>query len=175
MARRPILKICKNCKKEFTTKESRSIFCSSSCSALFNNKNISVETRINRSKSLKLFWKLHPEKKSRGTKHSESVGVYTKGKFNKNPNNIYELSSSTRTKVLKRLKLKCSNCGWDKELCDLHHINGKQLADPNNHNNLSYLCPNCHRLAQRKIIEKHNLISFDKTLEGINWKNYYFG
>jgi len=41
----------------------------------------------------------------------------------------------------------CIECGWKEARCDLHHINGRQVDDKDGLWNISYLCPNCHRLA----------------------------
>lgn len=88
-------------------------------------------------------------------------------------NNIYQVSSRTRSKIFSRLKLKCSNCDFDKCSCDLHHINGRKIKDANNHKNLSYLCPNCHRLAQKNIISSNKLITLYEQI-GDSWKDHYY-
>ncbi len=57
-------------------------------------------------------------------------------------------------------KKKCSFCGFDKFLCDIHHID---FNKNNNHiTNLIGLCPNCHMGIHRKYI-----------LESSNGKYYY--
>lgn len=91
----------------------------------------------------------------------------------KNVNNIYELSNRTRVKIIKKSKIKCAICEWDKTTLDIHHINGKKVADANNHNNLICLCPNCHRLAHENKLEKELLLdnSLDKKLS--NWRDFY--
>lgn len=70
------------------------------------------------------------------------------------------------------MKIACSNCNWDKDICDIHHIRGRKIQNPHDHENLCYLCPNCHRLAHKGKIEK--LISL-KEFIGDLWKNFYFG
>lgn len=89
---------------------------------------------------------------------------------------ILNLSTRTAQKILKRMweagKIKCSNCGWDNAVGDIHHINGKKIENPDNHTNLTYLCPNCHRLAHRKILIK--FITLDKQI-GNDWMNYFYG
>jgi len=51
-------------------------------------------------------------------------------------------------KIAKEMReVGCSECGWNKSKCDIHHINGRKVDDKDGLWNLSYLCPNCHRLA----------------------------
>ena len=102
-------------------------------------------------------------------------GIETsKNKFLANPQNIYELSSRTRIKVIKRLNIGCSRCGWNEDICDMHHINGRKIKDCHNHNNLCYLCPNCHRKIHNGKIKKEELINLFDYI-GDNWKQYYYG
>ena len=74
------------------------------------------------------------------------------------------------------MKLGCSKCGWDKSTCDLHHINGRKIENADLHENLCYLCPNCHRLVHKHLIKKEDLVSLDKQLNKLNidWKKYYY-
>lgn len=97
----------------------------------------------------------------------------TRGRPRKNPDNIFDVSSRTTRKILTRMNLKCSHCGWNKDICDIHHINGKKIENPNNHRNLSYLCPNCHRLAGKGKILKEELINLYDYV-GDNWKQHYY-
>lgn len=86
-------------------------------------------------------------------------------------NSIYEISSRTRSKIIKRLNLGCFNCGWDKSSCDLHHILPKSHGGSDSHDNITYICPNCHRLAHEGKISK--LVSFTEKI-GDNWKKVYY-
>jgi predicted HNH restriction endonuclease len=43
-----------------------------------------------------------------------------------------------------------------------------------NHNNLSLLCPNCHRMAHEGKLKKENLKNLNSTLPD-NWKESYYG
>ena len=85
--------------------------------------------------------------------------------------NIYQVSSRTREKIIKRLNLSCFNCKWDKAPCDIHHIIPKSKGGSDHHENLTILCPNCHRLAHYNIIE--NFINLEEKL-GEQWKNVYY-
>src|ERR1017187_2357901 len=60
-----------------------------------------------------------------------------------NPNNLYSISARTRTKVIARLNLKCSRCGWNEASIDLHHIISRKNNGDNSFGNISPLCPNC--------------------------------
>lgn len=84
---------------------------------------------------------------------------------------ILDLSRRTITKVIERMKLGCSNCGWDETPGDLHHIIPKSKGGSDSHSNLSHLCPNCHRKAHRGLITK--FVSLDEMI-GDAWKQYYF-
>jgi predicted HNH restriction endonuclease len=54
--------------------------------------------------------------------------------------------------------LSCFNCGWDKDVCYIHHIIPKNKSGSDDHTNLTILCPNCHRLAYKnKIICTKNI------------------
>lgn len=80
------------------------------------------------------------------------------------------MSSRTRSKVIKRMKLSCFSCGWDKTTCDIHHIVPSSKGGTDSHNNLTNLCPNCHRLAH-----EGKLVSFDNLEDkiGDTWKEFY--
>lgn len=173
-------KECKSCGKEFEvdSKTKRKKFCNSSCSASYNNKNrgsLSEEHKLNISNSLKQKWDKSPEVFSTGEEHSKIVGEATKGKFNnKEVKSILEFSTRTVQKIMKRIGLVCSNCGWDKTTCDIHHINGRKINDCDNHSNLSLLCPNCHRLVHEGKLDKKELKTLNETIPS-NWMDYYYG
>jgi hypothetical protein len=88
---------------------------------------------------------------------------------------ILQLSKRTVTKILKRMKLGCSCCGWYVEgvSCDIHHINEKKNGGNDEHNNLTYVCPNCHRLIHSNKIKKDNLINLYDYI-GDTWKDFYY-
>ena len=64
---------------------------------------------------------------------------------NKDLQNLLEASSRTVSKILYRLKVPCSLCGWNKATCDIHHIISKKAGGNNSNENLIIICPNCHR------------------------------
>jgi hypothetical protein len=171
------LRKCKNCEETFeinvnNKKSLKRKFCSSSCSASFNNKlrlEPSDEQREKVSESLKQIWlvKLKDD-------WSKKIGETTKGKHNSNVNSIYDVSKRTMQKMIKRLNINCLNCGWDKTTCDIHHINGRKIENCHHHSNLTLLCPNCHRMVHEGKLDKKKL----KTLLEVfpeNWLDYYYG
>jgi hypothetical protein len=85
---------------------------------------------------------------------------------------IWYLNSIPRKRVLVNLKIGCSRCGWSEDMCDLHHIYGRKIPNANSHDNLSYLCPNCHRLADKKKIKPETIIPFSKQV-GERWRDVY--
>jgi predicted restriction endonuclease len=174
--------ICKECKKEFKTKWG-SIFCSHSCSAISSNRNRppnSEKSNKKRSESLKKYYAEHPERTNpernrRGIEYSKFIGSYTKGKFKGAfIESILSVSKRTASKILKRLNVGCCICGWKEASCDIHHINGKKVENPNGHWNLTCICPNHHRMFHNKKISKDKFISLDKYFPE-NWRDVYYG
>ena len=51
---------------------------------------------------------------------------------------------------------------------------GRKIDEANDHSNLTYLCPNCHRLFHTKKIDINDVISFEDQV-GDKWKEYYYG
>ena len=45
------------------------------------------------------------------------------------------------------------------------------LFHPHNHNNLTIVCPNCHRRIEQNVICTDKLIKLSDVLDD-NWKNY---
>jgi len=172
-------KICKECGIEFEIhRNNRSnVFCSKSCSAKYNNRlreKPNINTRKLVSESLKKYYKEHPEAIRKGEAQSKLVGNSTKGSTGKVPKSIMELSKRTITKLLKRLNIGCSRCGWNESTCDIHHINGRKIQDYDNHDNLTLICPNCHRLVHTHKISKEKLIPLSIQLDE-NWLDVYYG
>jgi hypothetical protein len=66
----------------------------------------------------------------------------------------------------------CSNCGWNEAVGDIHHINGKKIKNFDDHTNLCYLCPNCHRLVHSNMLKKEELLSIENQFGNI-WQKYY--
>jgi len=90
-----------------------------------------------------------------------------------------ELSSRTVCKILKRLNLPCSCCGFYVKniVLDIHHIIPRKYNGSNDLSNLTYICPNCHRIAHNDVsLLPGKLISIKDQLEarGQNWRDYYY-
>lgn len=76
--------------------------------------------------------------------------------------NKLNITKGIALKIIKRYNIGCFNCGWNKSICDFHHIIPRRKGGSNNGNNLTYLCPNCHRLADRGKLR--NLITLNQKL-----------
>lgn len=87
------------------------------------------------------------------------------------PDSILDMSKRTTSKVMRRLGVGCSRCGWLEGACDIHHILPRSKGGTDSNDNLTYICPNCHRLAHEgKITEFVSLT----TQIGDEWRKYYF-
>lgn len=184
---------CENCNKDFKSVNRSPKFCSHSCSAECNNKKriLSFKTKEDISRSLskyyennKMFYeyicemckdKFTTAKRIRLGRKIHCDKCKRKVVAFKDLNNIrsiLDLSKRTVSKIIKRMKIGCSNCGWDIATGDIHHINGRKIENCDNHGNLTYLCPNCHRLVHSKKIDKKSLISLENFV-GDKWKEFY--
>lgn len=170
--------ICLNCGNEKESRDYRIKFCSRSCAAIFNNRKRLPMTKEQRNKisdSLKKYYSIN-ESKSKGFDHAKKVGKGTKGKYKKRPiKSIYEVSSRTRSKILSRLNISCCICGWNKDSVDIHHILPKKKGGTDELNNLTPLCPNDHRLADRNKIAPDIFVTLDKILTQDKLNSFYFG
>lgn len=170
-------KICQNCDIEFYTSHDNRKFCSLSCASIVNNRkkeSVSEKTRAKLSESLRKYYKNNPDKI---TSKEDGLlnGISSQKGKNRNPKNILSVSKRSTTKILKRIGLGCSRCGWDKANCDLHHIKGKKINNPDNHDNLSYLCPNCHKLAHDGKVSEIKTLESYLNENNINWRDFYYG
>lgn len=171
----PVKKVCENCQTEFETLETRSRFCKKSCAAQFNGKGrqFSEETKKRISESVRKFRESHPATLEERAAQSKLVGSKTKGKY-KQPQSIMDLSTRTISKIVKRLGVGCSQCGWNETVCDIHHINGRKISNPDQHENLTYVCPNCHRKCHAGLLTKDQLVNLRDHI-GERWKEFYYG
>jgi DNA-directed RNA polymerase subunit RPC12/RpoP len=179
-----MLKECENCKNLHDGEYGSGRFCNNKCARSFSTKY--KRNEINEKVSLKLkkidyfykcvkcdenFISLKRIRKDRNI-HCESC----KRKVNhslQDPKTLFELSSRTISKIIKRAKIKCMMCGWDKTSLDIHHIIPRKKNGTDNDDNLICLCPNCHRMAHENKYDydelKFNSIKF--LFE--NWKDFY--
>lgn len=172
------MKLCLNCNKEIISKDNRKKFCNSSCSATFGNKLRGPTTDAQKERislSLKRYYDNNPATQAKRAAQSEAVGKSTKGKYHKQcPDSLLSLSKRTVSKILGRMNLPCSRCGWKEGTLDIHHIVPKKSGGNNSHSNLSALCPNCHRSCHCKKINPNELITLESYIKD-NWKSFYFG
>ncbi len=103
---------------------------------------------------------------------------HTKGK--ECPESILDVSKRTISKILKRMDLPCSCCGFHISgiILDIHHIIPKSKGGLDSMDNLTYICPNCHRIAHTDIsLLQKPLISIQQQLNecGKDWKDFYYG
>lgn len=89
-----------------------------------------------------------------------------------NASSFNKLSKRTQMKILRRMGLEeCLRCGWKEGKCDLHHINGKSFDEMED---LTFLCPNCHRLVHEGKVKKEELKTLSAHIKK-NWREYYYG
>lgn len=144
---------CKICGRDFQKSHRRETCCSKEC----KNKNKTLHV-INKTKEQRAL--------------TSAKG--SKGKYKRNPESILDLSSRTVGKIISRLNIGCCVCGWNKAPCDIHHIQGRKIPNADDHSNLTYLCPNCHRLFHKKKLSENDVISLRDQI-GDHWKEYYYG
>lgn len=148
-----IEKECVECGSTFLAKRTNQICCGTECASKRRHKRLSERARLTRI----------------------ALGGSGRGNYVRKPTSILELSGRTIVKILQRCNIaKCSICGWDKCNCDMHHLRGKRIENPNSHDNLTYVCPNCHRMIHRGQIPFSQIPTLDKLLP-LNWTDYYFG
>ena len=87
------------------------------------------------------------------------------------PISLLDMSKRTVSKVLIRLGIGCSNCGWKESSCDVHHIVPRKQGGTDDNNNLTVLCPNCHRLAHTDKL--HRFTSVPDQI-GDLWREHYY-
>ena len=141
---------CEKCKIEHSGVYGSGRFCSTKCARGFATS--AARKEISRRVAEKL--------KGRSTRVSHITSVY-------------QMHRKTFQKVMKRFGLGCFRCGWNEASCDLHHLRGRKIDNPHAHSNLTYICPNCHRLYHSKIISTEELKSFEEVV-GNQWEEHYF-
>ena len=185
--------ICENCGKEHDGKYGTGRFCCRACS---NTRSHSPEQRLKASKSLK---KTYERMKREGRACEKCGNIYhsadssrklcfdclprtiKRAKVKRKPKSIYDISKRTIAKIFRRMALPCSCCGIfiDKSVVfDLHHIISRKNGGSDNMDNLTYICPNCHRVAHTNTsLLPKPLIPISEFLEqqGKDWKDFYYG
>lgn len=142
------------------------------------------------SKSLKKYYKENPKQKKIHINICEKCGNKFEGYIRKNrkkhcknckrkvvhkkeineATTLFDFSKRTISKILNRMDIGCSICGWNKTICDIHHIIERKNGGTDDHSNLTYVCPNCHRMIHNNLLNpKMNLLE----QIGDSWKDYY--
>lgn len=168
---------CLNCGVVFHPRHDVQRFCGLSCSSKHRERTprpIKESSRAMRSLSMAQWWATSPAAPTLKDALRARGLISQVGKRAVTPDSLLELSSRTVSKVLRRLGLPCSNCGWDRTICDLHHIHGRKIPNPHAHHNLAYLCPNCHRLAHEGKLQAHDIIPFSQQI-GDSWRVLFMG
>lgn len=184
--------ICERCGKEHDGSFGSGRFCSKACA---NKRAHSDEWKEKVRESLKQTYnRIEAEgrqcEKCGNIFHSKDMSrklcfdclpttiKHTKGK--ENPKTLLEVSKRTVSKILRRMNLPCSCCGFHISgvVLDIHHINPKAKGGTDDMSNLTYICPNCHRIAHTdtQLLNKP-LVSIEEQLKscGKNWLDFYFG
>jgi ribosomal protein L37AE/L43A len=144
---------CKNCNKEFEsdtreTNRGKGICCSRKCGSEHANKTRPVHKLIcnNCDKDFE-------SKNSTSKFCCTQCGIKFRGK-SLNKAEIGRSGLSRKIKQLSKNIIKsCFNCGWDKSICDIHHIIEKKDGGSDEINNLTVVCPNCHRMIHRNVLK----------------------
>ena len=158
---------CEKCGKVMTEKFGSGRFCSRACA------NARVHTDSTR-KKLSIAAKNNSANRISSTAQNVRIA-----KVKQKPVNLLDLSKRTISKIVLRMELPCSCCGvyvpgvvWD-----IHHIKPKHLGGSDSADNLTYICPNCHRICHTNIsLLPNDLISLEDFLKLMNknWQDYYF-
>jgi 5-methylcytosine-specific restriction endonuclease McrA len=164
---------CENCNTEHHGNYGSGRFCSKSCARGFSTKNNRSEISQKVSQTLTMRHNNGLNKEEVTQKRNLEKHASFERKIE--AKNLFELSKRTICKIFRRLNLPCSNCGWhvDGVVCDIHHIVERKNGGGDDHTNLTYICPNCHRLVHSGKIKSNNLITIHDYI-GDSWKQYYY-
>lgn len=151
---------CLECGKEFVDNKDGRKFCSNSCSAIFNNKNIDRKKKLTK-KCLNCDCDIS-NKNSKYCSQKCQVdfeynNVIEKWKNKEIDGNIGKYKDALSLTIRKYITLKygnkCSECGWEevnkytgKVPLEIDHIDGDHLNSVEE--NLRLLCPSCHSLTE---------------------------
>lgn len=186
------IKYCEKCGKEITTIFGSGRFCSRSCSCARVHTS---ESKAKAAEKVRIAAQNYYEAGCKCEKcgsifHTKDYSrklcfdclpttiKHTKGK--ECPKSIKDISKRTTSKILRRLDLPCSCCGFYVKglVLDLHHIIPRKNGGVDDMSNLTYICPNCHRMAHTDLsMLPHPLVSIEEQLRVLNkdWRSVYYG
>lgn len=146
-------KLCRECNLAISYKTRKNIFCSSSCSGIYNNRKRVKKQRYcgNCGNILKKNARNYCSLKCLyDYKRNEKIEKWKKEEWNGSKENG-EISSIIRNYLLKEANYTCEQCDWDKinpksglPTVTIHHKDGSYKN--NRPENLQVLCPGCHSL-----------------------------
>ena len=164
---------CENCNASHSGVYGSGRFCSNTCARGFSTKlkRKEINDKVSNTLSLKLNNGLTKQEVVQ-RKIAEKHASYLR---ETEITTLYDLSARTVTKIIRRMKLPCSQCDWyvNDVVGDLHHIIPKKQGGSNEHTNITYICPNCHREVHSGKIDSNSLISLNDYI-GDEWKKFYF-
>lgn len=141
-------RICVVCGAEFIAKREFRKVCGKRCAGILGAAGWTESSRKQVSDAIKLARINGVYAAQNCQSWADKIGLANKAASTAvTPTNIWQLSNRTRCKVIRRLKIGCAKCGWNLAICDIHHWMPKYFVFRDEHKYLSYLCPNCHRLA----------------------------
>lgn len=164
---------CENCEKKHEGTYGSGRFCTKECARGFSTKEKRIE--INNAVSKKLSKDRYNGLTKQQFIQRENAEKHASYERETEITSLYDLSKRTISKILKRMKLPCSKCGWYVEdvVGDIHHIIEQKNGGTDDHNNLTYVCPNCHRLIHSKKIKPNELVNLENFI-GDKWKDFYY-
>lgn len=163
---------CRECARAYSTKEKRKEI-NEKVSETLKAKKVKKIINYICEKCNKSFEVEKSIKKGRHIYCNECKRKVLRTKDLTNVNSIFECSNRTVHKLIKRAKIKCPMCGWDKTSLDLHHIINKKNGGSNDNSNLIPLCPNCHRMAHENKYSSEELTISNLDIIFSNWKDFY--
>lgn len=184
--------VCEKCGKVMTEKFGSGRFCSRACAN--SRSHLSSEERTRISESVKIANKRYcsteracercgemyvPNNRLRKLCYSCQPKIIVRASAKQIPESILQISSRTLSKIISRMNLPCSCCGFfvSGVVLDLHHIVPRGKGGEDTAHNLTYICPNCHRIAHTDVsLLKKELVPFDIYLSelNLNWRDYYY-
>lgn len=148
---------CKRCMRECDGTFGSGLFCSRACA---NARNHSVETKRKTSESL-LGTQVNKTCPICNAEFSVSIGRSDRRRYCSNACRGKSWAVTPEKFSPRRIRRslaklnahKCLSCGWDRTSCDIHHIRGRKIENPDACTNMTLLCPNCHRLVHERKLD----------------------